>query len=99
MNTSGLLLGKIEPIEFETKELSLAPGDKIMMFTDGVTEAMDINEDMYEEPRLEAFLEKHAADDITKMVRNLLVDVLKFVGKAEQSDDITILSLEYKGQG
>ncbi len=98
-NTSGLLLGKIEPIEYETKELTLRPGDKIMMFTDGVTEAMDINEDMYEEPRLEAFLEKHAADDITKMVRNLLVDVLKFVGKAEQSDDITILSLEYKGQG
>ena len=98
-NTSGLLLGKIEPIEYETRELTLQPGEKIMMFTDGVTEAMDINEDMYEEPRLEAFLEKHAADDITKMVRNLLVDVLKFVGKAEQSDDITILSLEYKGEG
>lgn len=58
-NTSGLLLGKIEPIEFETKELTLAAGEKLMMFTDGVTEAMAEDESMYEEPRLEAYLENH----------------------------------------
>lgn len=96
-NTNGLLLGKIEPIEFETKEFSLKPGEKIMMFTDGVTEATAANGDMYEEPRLEAFLTKHANDDLNKLVRSLIVDVLKFMGKADQSDDITILSVGYNG--
>lgn len=96
-NTNGLLLGKIEPIEFETKEFTLKPGEKIMMFTDGVTEATTVNGDMYEEPRLEAFLAKHAKDDIHKLVRSLVVDVLKFMGKADQSDDITVLSVEYNG--
>ncbi|HBX64923.1 MAG: fused response regulator/phosphatase [Balneola sp.] len=96
-NTSGLLLGKIEPIEFETKELTLQPGEKILMFTDGVTEAMAENEDMYEEPRLEAFLKKHSEDDLNKLVRSLIVDVLKFMGKADQSDDITVLSVGYNG--
>lgn len=96
-NTNGLLLGKIEPIEFETKEFSLHPGEKILMFTDGVTEATAANGDMYEEPRLEAFLTKHAQDDTTKLVRSLIVDVLKFMGKVDQSDDITVLSVGYNG--
>lgn len=97
-NTNGLLLGKIEPIEFETKEFTLKPGEKILMFTDGVTEATAENEDMYEEPRLEAFLAKHANDNLNKLVRSLIVDVLKFMGKADQSDDITVLSVGYNGE-
>tara|TARA_R110002096_G_scaffold97694_8_gene217699 strand:- start:12072 stop:13232 length:1161 start_codon:yes stop_codon:yes gene_type:complete len=97
-NTSGLLLGKIEGIAYETNELQLHPGDKILLFTDGVTEAMNVEEDMYEEPRLEEFLAKHHTDGIDKLVRSLVVDVLKFMGKANQSDDVTILSLEYLGE-
>lgn len=97
-NTNGLLLGKIEPIEYETKQVQLKPGDKILLFTDGVTEATASDGDMYEEPRLEEFLKKHGSDDIEKMVRSLVVDVLKFMGKADQSDDVTILALEYKGK-
>jgi len=96
-NTEGILLGKIEPFVFKTKELQLQPGEKIMMFTDGVTEANAEDESMYEEPRLEAFLEKHMDNSTEKLVRGLLVDVLKFIGKANQSDDITILCVEYTG--
>jgi len=97
-NTNGLLLGKIEPIEYETKQVQLKPGEKILLFTDGVTEATASDGDMYEEPRLEEFLRKHGSDDIEKMVRSLVVDVLKFMGKEDQSDDVTILALEYKGK-
>lgn len=52
---------------------------------------------MYEEPRLETFLQKHSEDNINKLVRSLIVDVLKFMGKADQSDDITVLSVGYNG--
>jgi sigma-B regulation protein RsbU (phosphoserine phosphatase) len=96
-NTEGLLLGKINDIMFETKELSLKADEKILLFTDGVTEAKAEDGSMYEEPRLEAFLEKHSKDDNSKLVRSLIVDVLKFMGKADQSDDITILSVGYNG--
>lgn len=96
-NTEGILLGKIEPYEFETKEFTLKPGEKVIMFTDGVTEANSPSKEMYEEPRLEAFLAKHADDDVSKLVRSLIVDVLKFMGKADQSDDITVLSVGYNG--
>jgi sigma-B regulation protein RsbU (phosphoserine phosphatase) len=95
--TEGILLGKIEPFNFETKEFKLEPGEKILLFTDGVTEATAVDGSMYEEPRLEAFLEKHSKDNINKLVRSLIVDVLKFMGKADQSDDITVLSVGYNG--
>lgn len=95
--TEGILLGKIEPFNFETKEFTLEPGEKILLFTDGVTEATAVDGSMYEEPRLEAFLEKHSKDNINKLVRSLIVDVLKFMGKADQSDDITVLAVGYNG--
>lgn len=97
-NTDGLLLGKIEPIYFETKSITLEPGDKIMMYTDGVTEAMDSEEEMYEEERLEKYLSNHLDVPLEKLLKGLVVDVLKFAGKAPQSDDVTMLVLEYLGE-
>lgn len=97
-NTAGLLLGKIEPMEYETKELQLKPGEKILLYTDGLTEAMNEKEEMYEEERLEEYLRKHPGDSDGKLLRGLIVDALKFINKAHQSDDITLLVLEYSGK-
>lgn len=98
-NTPGLLLGKIEAIDFETNEFSLEQGEKVFLFTDGVTEARALSGDFYDEPRLEECLEKHSDNTLKKLVGNVIVNVLSFLGKAEQSDDITILSLQYNGNG
>lgn len=98
-NTPGLLLGKIEAIDFETNEFSLEQGEKVFLFTDGVTEARALSGDFYDEPRLEECLEKHSGNTLKKLVGNVIVNVLSFLGKAEQSDDITILSLQYNGNG
>ncbi len=94
-NTAGLLLGKIEPMDFECKKVKLNPGDKIVLFTDGVTEAMNESEEMYEEERLINYLSAHKSAPLNKLLRGIIVDVLKFINKANQSDDITLLSLEY----
>lgn len=97
-NTDGLLLGKIEPIEYQAKQIQLKPGDKILLYTDGLTEAMNEYEEMYEEERLEQYLENHCADSEGKLLRGIIVDALKFINKAHQSDDITLLVLEYFGK-
>lgn len=96
-NTEGLLLGKIEYIDYQTRKMQLEPGDKIVLYTDGVTEAMNEHEDFYEEERLESFLRDQASSQEKKLVRGIIVDVLKFMNKAEQADDITLLVLEYQG--
>ena len=96
-NTSGILLGKIEPFEFETNKIQCNSGDRIVLYTDGVTEAMNESNDMYDEDRLVQYLKSHQKRDIDKLVKGIIVDVLKFMGKVNQSDDVTLLSLEYRG--
>jgi phosphoserine phosphatase RsbU/P len=96
-NTSGILLGKIEPFEFETKQIQCSSGDRIVLYTDGVTEAMNESNDMYNENRLVQYLKSYQTRDIDKLVKGIIVDVLKFMGKVNQSDDVTLLSLEYCG--
>jgi sigma-B regulation protein RsbU (phosphoserine phosphatase) len=96
-NTGGLLLGKIEPIGYECKQIQLQPGEKIILYTDGVTEAMDETGKMYEETGLENYLRNHSSYSDEKLLRSIIVDVLKFMNKAEQADDITLLVLEYSG--
>lgn len=97
-NTEGLLLGKIEPIQFQTKEIQLKPGEKMFLYTDGLTEAMNEKDEFYEEERVEEYLRTHSKDSDGKLLRGIIVDTLKFMNKAHQSDDITLLVLEYKGQ-
>ncbi|NGP75743.1 SpoIIE family protein phosphatase [Balneolaceae bacterium YR4-1] len=97
-NTEGLLLGKIEPIQFQTKEIQLKPGEKMFLYTDGLTEAMNENDEMYEDERVEEYLRTHSKDSDGKLLRGIIVDTLKFMNKAHQSDDITLLVMEYVGR-
>lgn len=97
-NTGGLLLGKIEPVEFETKEIQLEAGEKIVLYTDGVVEAVGEDGEMYDEELYEQFLEGRDKDSSQKIVQSTMVEVLQFVGKADQSDDITVLGLRYLGE-
>jgi sigma-B regulation protein RsbU (phosphoserine phosphatase) len=97
-NTDGLLLGKIEGIQYQSKQIQLNPNEKILLYTDGLTEALNEHSEFYEEERVEAYLENHSNISEEKLLRGLVVDVLKFMNKAHQSDDITLLVLEYLGQ-
>jgi sigma-B regulation protein RsbU (phosphoserine phosphatase) len=64
------------------------------MFTDGITEAMDLEEEMYEDDRLETFLLKNGSKPASEFIEELIDDVETFVGKAPQSDDITTLYIK-----
>jgi sigma-B regulation protein RsbU (phosphoserine phosphatase) len=83
------------PIERET--LPLEPGDTFVLFSDGVSEAMNPEEDFYGEDRLLAALA--ACDGATPkdIVTRVLADVRQFAGGAKQSDDITALAVRYGG--
>jgi sigma-B regulation protein RsbU (phosphoserine phosphatase) len=91
--TDGLLLGKIQHIDYDSARIKLEKGDRLVVFTDGVTEAMNPVGDMYEEPRLEQFLSHQPAGSCQSLTNDLFDDVLKFADGAEQSDDITVLVL------
>ena len=95
--SDGALLGKIMNVKFETKQLLLQPGDSMFLYTDGVSEAMDPDMNMYEESRLEAYLRTATGSSIEDLVQGSIVDLKKHTRDASQSDDITVLTLRYSG--
>jgi phosphoserine phosphatase RsbU/P len=92
-DTDGLLLGKIPNIDYGVKKIILEPGDHLLVFTDGVTEAMNMSSEFYEESRLEELLKKTDAPTAESMAKTVLKDVLRFANGADPSDDITVLDL------
>ena len=86
-----LILAGLDDTTYRINEVQLYPTDRLFIYTDGVTEAKNLKDELYGETRLENVLNKSnltKTEDICKMVKN---DLNNFVGEAEQSDDITML--------
>jgi phosphoserine phosphatase RsbU/P len=96
--TDGMLLGKFPNITYETRKLDLGIKDMLFIYTDGVSEAMDPDMNMYEESRLEAYLRTTGGCALQEIVRGSIADLKKHTRDAPQSDDITVLSLRYFGK-
>jgi len=94
---AGFVLAGMEGIRYRKNELQLQPGDKIYLYTDGVTEATDANEQLYGEDRLLNILNSLENSSVEDICTKVKADVDLFVGEAPQFDDITMLCLEYKG--
>jgi sigma-B regulation protein RsbU (phosphoserine phosphatase) len=75
----------------------LSPGEALLLYTDGVTEAMDSRNTLYSDQRLAQFLGTHRGSAPRQIISDLVSDVRHFAGAAPQSDDITVLALLYFG--
>lgn len=95
--TKDLILGAIGETQFHEKELKLSPGDNLFLYTDGVTEAMNTGSEQYSEQRLLDNCKKLAGKSPKEIVERITKTVGEFVVGAVQSDDITLLSISYKG--
>jgi sigma-B regulation protein RsbU (phosphoserine phosphatase) len=93
----GPMLGLFEGLGFSMATTQLAPGEGILVFTDGVTEAQDKDEEFFGDDRLEAYLRAHCLEPAEELVSGLQRDVQEFAAGAPQSDDITALALRYLG--
>ena len=92
----GFVLAGMEDMKYTAGSMMLEPGDKIFQYTDGVTEATDLADELYGMERLGTILNKvkdKTPDEILPAVKK---DIDAFVGDADQFDDITMLCLEYK---
>jgi sigma-B regulation protein RsbU (phosphoserine phosphatase) len=96
-NVGGLLLGKFENAPYDQHSVQLNPGDTIVTFTDGVTEAENEDKDFFDEDRLIEYLKNHTDRSLASLVKGLFLEVMKFSGSAIQTDDITVLSVQYNG--
>ncbi len=91
-----LVLGCFAGTEYHADSIMLEPGDRLLLYTDGVTEAMDPDQNEYGFDRLLESLNKHASKGQNDFLRSLFDDGIEFVKTAPQSDDITMLCLDFK---
>ncbi len=96
-NLSGVPLGFMDGVEYISHSLELAPGDEILLYTDGVTEAFTEDNEEYGNDRLESLMAKSCGLHPQELVDRVRADVAEFTAGAKQSDDITILAMEYLG--
>jgi serine phosphatase RsbU (regulator of sigma subunit) len=94
IDLGGLVLGVVPDISphLEEQQLNLDPGDLVLLYTDGVTEAMDVDRTPYGMDRLERFLAKNGHQSPERFVKALVDDLELHQAGAEQHDDITLIA-------
>jgi phosphoserine phosphatase RsbU/P len=89
-------VGMLEVAEFPVADQLLAPGDKVVIYSDGVTEAQNRQSEFFEKRRLREIVAAHAADSCPAIHDAIQEGVAAFTEGAPQADDITVLVLEFR---
>ena len=93
----GFVVGGMEDVPYREYELTLEPGDKIFLYTDGLPEATNSKGEMFGTERMQQALNEKAAASPRDILNHVTGVVNAFVKDAEQFDDLTMLCLEYRG--
>jgi sigma-B regulation protein RsbU (phosphoserine phosphatase) len=96
--TNGKILGCIEECDFDSKTIQVNPGQTLLLYTDGVTEAFNMQYETFSNQRLEELLKNSAGSTIEDIIKKVLDEVTVFSAGAPQSDDITLLTVRYQGK-
>ena len=88
------MVGAIDGLDYHLAKLQLNRGEMLVLFTDGVTEAMNTQYEAFDERRLESTLRGLKQGGCQQAIEAIVADVAAFTEGAEQSDDITILALK-----
>jgi sigma-B regulation protein RsbU (phosphoserine phosphatase) len=89
-------IGLIEQATFKAARIQLEPGDTLLLYTDGVTEAEDRGQNLFGADRLKEALGRHRDGSVAELQVGILSAVERFAGGASQSDDITLLVVRYQ---
>jgi len=94
---SGPVVGVMDDMQYKDLSLKLEPGEAFFMYTDGVTEARNMDQNFYSDQRLLERIMEIGPAESESTIHAILSDIKDFVGKAPQYDDIAMLNIKYKG--
>jgi len=92
----GVIVGPIKSSQYAEQKTVLANGDLLVLYTDGVTEAMNPSEEMFSEDRLVQLLSSAEFRPADEIIASIFSEVRQFASGAEQSDDITALAIQFR---
>jgi len=94
LETVGIVLGFLDDFEFTESSITLCSGDIIVVYSDGITEAMNADEEEFDEKRLIDIIFKNIDESAENIVKNIELAVNDFAGETPQSDDMTIIVIK-----
>jgi sigma-B regulation protein RsbU (phosphoserine phosphatase) len=94
----GSVVGMMEDLEYGSLSATLAPGDALMFFSDGVNEAMNETKELFGTERTLEFLQQMPKGSCREMTNAVVNEVKRYTGTAPQADDITVLIVRYLGK-
>ena len=93
-----LVLAAMEGMPYQAGTAVLQPGDRIFQYPDGVTEATNWNNELFELDRLEESLNRHKNESPKQLLESVRNDIDEFVGLAPQFDDLTMICMDFKAK-
>ncbi len=93
----GLVLAGYSESRYKKNEIKLDSGDKLFLYTDGVTEATNLTNELFGEDRLISYLNSNKDAKVTSLLESLKGEIDLFSGERDQFDDITMLAIDYYG--
>jgi len=96
LRATGIPLGIDPSFSHRIGETVLMPGDGLFLYSDGITEAFNPQDEAYGAARLERALDRARGRSAAETIADILADTARFAGDAEQADDITCLALHYR---
>ncbi|MDH5714294.1 MAG: SpoIIE family protein phosphatase [Candidatus Aminicenantes bacterium] len=94
LESCGLCLGVLPSVNYEAKKVALNPGDVALLFTDGITESLNKENEEYSEDKLIRLLKKHSNLPAQKLLERIFDEVNSFTSGAEQIDDMTLVVIK-----
>jgi serine phosphatase RsbU (regulator of sigma subunit) len=93
LSSTSIVLGVDAKSYFEAKETQIGPGECLLLFTDGITEAFNAQDEEYGEHRLGPFLIQHAGESCPALIKGVVDDVLAFCSSVWPKDDMTLMAI------
>jgi sigma-B regulation protein RsbU (phosphoserine phosphatase) len=94
LDSTSMVLGIIKDPAFEPKEAQLYPGDRLILFTDGISEAFNEKNEEYGEERLGVFIQQNRESNPPLFIQTLFSEVLQFCGSVKPTDDMTLMVIK-----
>jgi len=88
---TAMVLGVDPAVKFENHSVQIGHTDRLLLYTDGISEAFNIREEEYGEHRVVAFLQAHHQSSPNELIQDLVSDVLRFCGDVRPGDDMTLM--------
>ena len=95
--SSNFPVGMFKEAEFSSERVSLAAGDYLVIYSDGVSEARNLGDEMFEQERLSSLMRDFSGSTVEQLAEAIRTGVRNFTGGAPQADDITMVVIQYKG--